>query len=310
MLLQKFNTKAKKRGISMNSKLKIIFSMMVFGTIGIFVKNISLSSGEISLFRAIIAAIAIIIYKLIIGKKIKFSEVKKDLPLLFLSGVAMGFNWILLFEAYKYTTVSIATLSYYFAPVIVMVVCPIIFKEKMTVKQIICFLMATIGLIMVINISGIDKANNNGIGIAFGVGAAVLYATVIILNKFIKNVTGIDRTLIQFFVAIIVLFPYVLATTGINIGNLETKGIINLLILGIIHTGITYCLYFSSLKDLKGQEAAILSYVDPLVAIIISVVILRETITAMQLIGGMLILGFTLLNEINISINTKKVKEY
>lgn len=310
MLLQKFNTKAKKRGISMNSKLKIIFSMMVFGTIGIFVKNISLSSGEISLFRAIIAAIAIIIYKLIIGKKIKFSEVKKDLPLLFLSGVAMGFNWILLFEAYKYTTVSIATLSYYFAPVIVMVVCPIIFKEKMTVKQIICFLMATIGLIMVINISGIDKANNNGIGIAFGVGAAVLYAKVIILNKFIKNVTGIDRTLIQFFAAIIVLFPYVLATTGINIGNLETKGIINLLILGIIHTGITYCLYFSSLKDLKGQEAAILSYVDPLVAIIISVVILRETITAMQLIGGMLILGFTLLNEINISINTKKVKEY
>lgn len=294
----------------MNSKLKIIFSMMVFGTIGIFVKNISLSSGEISLFRAIIAAIAIIIYKLIIGKKIKFSEVKKDLPLLFLSGVAMGFNWILLFEAYKYTTVSIATLSYYFAPVIVMVVCPIIFKEKMTVKQIICFLMATIGLIMVINISGIDKANNNGIGIAFGVGAAVLYATVIILNKFIKNVTGIDRTLIQFFAAIIVLFPYVLATTGINIGNLEIKGIINLLILGIIHTGITYCLYFSSLKDLKGQEAAILSYVDPLVAIIISVVILRETITAMQLIGGMLILGFTLLNEINISINTKKVKEY
>lgn len=294
----------------MNSKLKIIFSMMVFGTIGIFVKNISLSSGEISLFRAIIAAIAIIIYKLIIGKKIKFSEVKKDLPLLFLSGVAMGFNWILLFEAYKYTTVSIATLSYYFAPVIVMVVCPIIFKEKMTVKQIICFLMATIGLIMVINISGIDKANNNGIGIAFGVGAAVLYATVIILNKFIKNVTGIDRTLIQFFASIIVLFPYVLATTGINIGNLEIKGIINLLILGIIHTGITYCLYFSSLKDLKGQEAAILSYVDPLVAIIISVVILRETITAMQLIGGMLILGFTLLNEINISINTKKVKEY
>lgn len=294
----------------MNSKLKIIFSMMVFGSIGIFVKNISLSSGEISLFRAIIAAIAIIIYKLIIGKKIKFSEVKKDLPLLFLSGVAMGFNWILLFEAYKYTTVSIATLSYYFAPVIVMVVCPIIFKEKMIVKQIICFLMATIGLIMVINISGIDKANNNGIGIAFGVGAAVLYATVIILNKFIKNVTGIDRTLIQFFAAIIVLFPYVLATTGINIGNLETKGIINLLILGIIHTGITYCLYFSSLKDLKGQEAAILSYVDPLVAIIISVVILRETITAMQLIGGMLILGFTLLNEINISINTKKVKEY
>lgn len=294
----------------MNAKIKIIFSMVVFGTIGIFVKNISLSSGEISLFRAIIAAIAIMVYKLIIGEKIKYSEVKKDLPLLFLSGVAMGFNWILLFEAYKYTTVSVATLSYYFAPIIVMILCPIIFKEKMTAKQIICFIMATIGLVMVINISGIDKANNNSIGIAFGLGAAVLYATVIILNKFIKNITGIDRTLIQFFAAIIVLIPYVLVTTGINIGNLETNGIINLLILGVIHTGITYCLYFSSLKDLKGQEAAILSYVDPLVAIIISVTILNETITLMQLIGGMLILGFTLLNEINTSTNIKKVKEY
>lgn len=284
----------------MGAKLKIIISMTVFGTIGLFVKNIPLASGEIALFRAIIAAISIIIYQLFSRKRIRFSEIKKDLPLLFLSGAVMGFNWILLFEAYNYTTISIATLSYYFAPVVVMIVCPILFKEKMTLKQIACFIMSTIGLILIIGVDGADMGVNNLKGIGLGLGAAVFYATVIILNKFIKNVTGIDRTLLQFFAAIIVLTPYVFATSGINLSSAGKLGILNLLIVGVIHTGIIYCLYFSSLKNLKGQEAAIISYIDPLVAIIVSVMILGETITMMQIAGGLLILGFTLLNEIKI----------
>lgn len=283
--------------IKMGAKLKIIFSMMVFGTIGVFIKNIPLSTGEIALFRAVIASIAIISYKIILGDKITFADIKKDIPVLFLSGVAMGFNWILLFQAYKYTTVAIATLSYYFAPVIVMLVCPILFKEKMTIKQITCFIMATIGLIMIIGIGETGESANNIIGIGFGLGAAALYASVIILNKFIKKVTGIDRTLIQFFAAIIVLTPYVLLTSGIHLDSTGKTGIISLLVLGLVHTGICYCLYFSSIKDLKGQEVAILSYIDPFVAIIVSVTILHESISLMQVMGGMIILGFTLLNE-------------
>lgn len=281
----------------MEAKLKIITSMVVFGTIGFFVKNIPLSSGEIALFRASIASAAIILYQLMSGKRIRLSEIENDLPLLFFSGAAMGFNWILLFEAYNYTTVSLATLSYYFAPAIVTIACPILFKEKLTAKQVICFIMSTVGLILVI---GIDSASgtSNIKGICLGLGAAVFYATVIILNKYIKNVTGIDRTLLQFFASIIVLVPYVLATSGINLKSAGSTGTIYLLIVGIIHTGIMYCLYFSSLKDLKGQEAAILSYMDPLVAVIVSVVILNESITIMQIMGGLLILGFTLLNEL------------
>ena len=284
----------------MGAKLKIIFSMVVFGTMGIFVRNIPLSSGEIALFRAIIATVGIIMYKFISREKIVFKEIKKDLPILFISGAAIGFNWILLFQAYNYTTVSIATLSYYFAPVIVMIVCPILFREKLTIKQLICFFMSTIGLIMVIGIGGMAKSNSNIIGIGFGLAAAVLYATVVILNKFIKNVTGIDRTLIQFIAAIIVLIPYITLTTGINIHRLDKIGLINILILGLLHTGVAYCLYFASLKELKGQEAAILSYMDPLVAIIVSVTILGESINSIQIIGGVMILGFTLLNEIEL----------
>jgi len=284
----------------MNAKFKIVISMAVFGTLALFVKNISLPPGEIALFRALIASAAIILYKSLTAEKLQFSKIKKELPILFLSGAAMAFNWIFLFKAYHYTSVSIATLSYYFAPVIVMVASPVFFKEKLSRKQIVCFIMATMGLVMIIGVSSANQSHGNFIGIAFGLSAAALYATVILLNKHIKSVTGIDRTLVQFFAAIIILLPYIYLTSGIHITSLDRWGLINLLVLGTIHTGITYCLYFSSLKDLEGQEVAIFSYIDPLVAIIISVMVLNESMSPVQILGGLMILGFTLFNELNV----------
>ncbi|MBQ8782463.1 MAG: EamA family transporter [Clostridia bacterium] len=284
-----------------NPRLMLIVSMAVFGSLGLFVRNIPLSSGELALYRAVMAAVMIGGFLLITKQKIPFAKIKKEIPLLLASGVAMGFNWILLFQAYKYTTVSVATLSYYFAPVIVTVACPILFKEKMTVKQWICFGMSTLGIVLITGIGDLSQGSSHFTGILFGLGAAVLYATVILLNKFIKNVDGIHRTFLQFLAAVIVLVPYVLLTSGVNLASLNGKGWINLLIVGFVHTGITYCLYFSSLKELPGQKAAILSYIDPLVAVLVSVLILGETMTLPQVVGGALILGFTLWNEITIS---------
>lgn len=284
--------------------------MVIFGTLALFVKNISLPPGEIALFRALIASAAIIIYKILTAEKIVFARIKNELPVLFLSGAAMAFNWIFLFKAYHYTSVSIATLSYYFAPVIVMVASPILFKEKISRKQILCFIMATLGLVMIIGVSGeaSNQARGNFTGIAFGLSAAALYATVILLNKYIKSVTGIDRTLIQFFAAIIILLPYIYMTAGIHITGLDGWGLFNLLFLGTVHTGFTYCLYLSSLKDLTGQEAAIFSYIDPLVAIIISIMVLNESISPLQILGGLMILGFTLFNELDVKAPTGRLK--
>lgn len=286
----------------MNKKLDprfmLIMSMVIFGTLGPFVRNIPVSSGELALYRAILAAFLIGLYLLLTSQKIPFSEIKKEVPLLLFSGMAMGINWILLFEAYKYTTVSVATLSYYFAPVIVTITCPILFKEKLTKKQIICFAMSTVGLVLITGLHDVS-GDNNFVGILFGLGAAVFYATVILLNKFIKNVDGIHRTFLQFLSAILVLIPYVVMTSGITLGDMNTIGWVNLLIVGLVHTGITYCMYFSSLKELSGQKAAILSYIDPLVAVVISVTILHEVMSLGQIVGGLLILGFTLWNEIS-----------
>ena len=282
------------------ARLFLILSMASFGTLAPFVRRISVSSGELALYRAVLAALLIGVFLLITKQQLSFTSLKKELLLLLLSGVAMGFNWILLFEAYKFTTVAIATLSYYFAPVIVTLVCPLLFHEKLTKKQILCFVMSTLGLSLVTGITNLGSGGNDAVGILFGLGAALLYATVILLNKFIKGVTGIHRTFLQFLAAIAVLIPYVLLTSGVNLGNLDLTGWSCLLIVGLVHTGVTYCLYFTSLKELPGQEAAILSYIDPLVAVVIGVVVLQEPLSWQQLLGGAMILGFTLLNELDI----------
>lgn len=289
----------------------LIISMVVFGTIGLFVRKIPLASGEIALYRAVLAAVLIGGYLLTRKQKLALRSLGRELPLLLASGVAMGINWILLFEAYKYTTVSVATLSYYFAPVIVMVVCPLLFKEKLSAKQILCFLMSTLGLVLITGIGELGGDGTDVIGILFGLGAALFYATVVLLNKFIKNVEGIQRTLLQFLAAIVILIPYVALTSGVNLSVLDGVGWSCLLIVGLVHTGVTYCLYFTSLKELPGQKAAILSYIDPLVAVLASVLILQEPLTLWQAVGGALILGFTLWNELmpnHEKINPKRSK--
>lgn len=278
------------------SKILMAVAMLIFGTLAPFVRNISVSSGELALYRAVLAALLVGGFLLLTRQSLPVRSIKKELLLLLLSGAAMGINWILLFEAYKYTTVSVATLSYYFAPVIVMVVCPLLFRERLTAKQIVCFVFSTAGLVLITGTAG--GGSQDLLGILFGLGAACFYATVMLLNKFIKGVAGLHRTFVQFLAAIVVLVPYVACSGGFTLLGMPQSGWIALLVVGLVHTGITYCMYFSALKELPGQEVAILSYIDPLVAVLVSVVWLGETITVPQLIGGALILGFTLLSEI------------
>lgn len=281
----------------MSPRLLLILSMVSFGTIAPFVRGIALPSGELALYRAVLASLLIGGFLLLKRERIPLRGLGRALPLLILSGAAMGINWILLFEAYRYTTVSVATLSYYFAPVIVTAVCPILFRERLGGKEIVCFVMSTVGLVLITGVSALGNSREL-IGVLFGLGAAVFYASVVLLNKFIRGVEGIHRTFLQFLAAIAVLLPYVLFSGGFTLHTLNGAGWGYLLIVGLFHTGVTYCLYFSSLKELPGQTSAILSYIDPLVAVIISCTFLQETLTWWQAVGGVLILGFTLWNEI------------
>ncbi len=280
------------------ARLAFVGAMAIFGTIGIFVRRIGVSSAELALCRAVIAALLLTGYFAFTRTPIPLKSLGKELALLLLSGMAMGVNWILLFEAYKYTTVSVATLSYYFAPVLVTLCCPLLFKEKMTPRKWLCFVMSTLGLALITGLGDMSAGANHLKGILFGLGAAVFYASVMLLNKAIRGVSGLTRTYLQFLAAIVILLPYVLLSGGFTLASLDAPGLGLLLVVGAVHTCLAYCLYFPSLKELPGQTAAILSYIDPLLACLLSVTLLGEPMTPIQWVGGALILGFTLLNEL------------
>jgi len=282
----------------LKSRLYVITAMLTFGTISIFVRKIGLPSSVISLLRAIIASLFLIIYSAITNKSISPSKIKDNFWQLILSGAAMGFNWIFLFEAYKYTTVSNATLAYYFEPTIVMLLSPLILKEKLTSKKILSIVVSIIGLFMIVNTSSVSYGSfNHPLGLTYGLVAAALYATVILTNKFFKNLSGLEATLIQLIIAALVLTPYVLVTEGLVVGIFKLEYLPYILTLGVFHTGIAYLLYFTGMQGLKGQTIAMLSYIDPVTAVIISAIFLKEGITLLQVLGGILILGSSFFSE-------------
>lgn len=290
----------------MRSEVKNITAMLIFGTIGIFVRNIDLSSKETALSRGIIGSLFLIVVLICSKEKISFQGIKKNILILFLSGIGIGLNWIFLFQAYKYTTVSIATLSYYSAPVIVTILSPIILKERLSLIKFLCVIGAMTGMIFIAgNSESSGAVYNHTLGIIYGVSAAVFYASVIIMNKFIKGLGGLETTVTQLILASIVLVPYVIMTGGFDFSRMTKISYISLIILGVIHTGFAYFLYFSSLKELKGQTIAVLSYIDPISAVIISSLFLGEKMTFLQIVGGILILGSTFISE-NLNILKKQ----
>ena len=282
-----------------SAKAHLITSMLIFGTIGIFVKYIPLSSSVIALVRGIVGAVFLLILTRVRKIPIDWGTVKKDFLFLALSGMAIGFNWILLFEAYRYTTVATATLCYYLAPVIVMLVSPILLKEALTVRKAICIIVALCGMGLV---SGVLNADFSGsremLGILCGLGAAVLYSSAILMNKKLPDVPAFDKTIVQLSVAAISLLPYVLVTEHGTALTLTPSSIALLLVVGIVHTGIAYALYFGSIRDIPAQTAALFSYIDPVSAIFLSAIFLKERLTVSGVIGAVLVLGSTLFSEL------------
>ena len=274
----------------------MIVSMLIFGTIGLFVSGISLPSSFIAFARAAIGSVFIGVFMLVTKHKFNTESVKKNLKILIPSGIAMGFNWIALFESYRFTGVAVGTLCYYMAPVIMILVSPIILKEKLTVTKGLTSLAAIVGAVL---ISGVfSGAVRSAKGIAFGLAAAVLYASVVLMNRFVKDLSPVETTLIQLISAAVVMIPYVLITEDVGSFVYDKESVILILTVGIIHTGIVYMLYFSSVAKISTQTTAVFSYIDPVTAIILSAAVLHESLSGLQIIGTVLILGATLLNEL------------
>ena len=270
--------------------------MVIVGTIGLFTTNIAFPSSAIACARAVLGSLFILCVMLVMRKRPNLAAIKRNALVLLLSGGALGFNWILLFEAYKYTTVAVATLCYYMAPIFVIRASPFILKERLTLKKLLCSAGAVLGAVL---ISGVFAEGGADLrGVIFGLCAALLYAAIVLLNKKLVGIDGLERTLCQLGISAVVMTVYTLSTERFTASDFDAKTIILLLILGIVHTGVVYMLFFSAIGRLPAQTSSVLSYVDPVTAVICSALFLLQPMAWYQIVGTVLILGCSLAGEI------------
>ena len=273
-----------------------LLAMTIFGTIGLFVRFIDLPSEMIALARGGIGALFLFLIIRLLGKRLDRSAIRRNFPALFIGGAALGFNWIFLFEAFQRTSIASATLAYYMTPIIIILLSPVVLRERVSAFKMCCAATALFGMSL---ISGVWEGSENVAldGITMGLIAACFYASVVINNKFLKGLDPYDSSIVQLAVAAIVLLPYVLFTVDFSVLKPDTTTIGLTLAVGILHTGVAYWLYFSALPKLEAARIAIFSYIDPAIAILLSVFVLMEPMTTAGVIGAVLILGAALASE-------------
>lgn len=281
------------------SYINAVLSMLIFSTIGIFRRFIPLPSGLLALSRGVLGG-AFLLSVMLIRKK-NTSKVKtSDTVLLIITGAIIGLNWVFLFESYNYTTVQTATLAYYMEPAFLILLSPVFFKEKLTLKKLLCALSSVIGMVLVSGVLTSSSLSSSDVtGILYGLGAAALYASVIILNKKITNLDACYKTMIELFAAALTIVPYILINEDLSSLDMDLSSILMLLFVGIFHTGFAYWLYFGAMEKISAQRVAIISYIDPVAALILSALVLNETLSLWGIVGAVMIIASSLISEIN-----------
>ena len=279
-------------------KFQFLAAMGIFGTIGLCREYIGLSSAAVAFCRGVLGCGFLLLFMLITGKRFDRQAVKGNALILCLSGAAIGVNWVLLFEAYRYTTVATATACYYLAPMFLLLASPLV-GEKLTVKKLACIAVALVGMVFVSGVmeGGIPKLSEL-MGVLCGVGAAVFYATVMVLNKKLSPIPAYDKTAIQLAMAAAVVLPYILFTGDTDISGMDALGWVLLAVVGIVHTGLAYTMYFGAMGKLPATTVAVFSYLDPVIAVLLSALILREEMTGWGIAGTVMILAAALYSEL------------
>ena len=282
----------------LKSLLMFISSMLIFGTIGIFRRRLPLPSAFLACTRGMLGGVFIWIFVLARKKSAGAKLPGRTVLWLAVTGAVMGANWILLFEAYNYTTVAVATLCYYMQPTIVMLLSPLLFRERLTWKKAICAMIAIAGMVLVSGVTDGGNAQPDGLrGVILGLGAAVCYSFVVMMNKKITGVDAYQKTIVQLLSAGAVMIPYLLLTGGFSLDGFTADTVVLLLVVGLVHTGIAYVLYFGSMDGLRAQSVAIFSYIDPVSALLFSALLLGEPLGIAGIAGAVMIIGSAVFSE-------------
>lgn len=278
----------------------VVTSMLIWGSVGVVRRFIPLPSALLAFVRGVLGGLFLLVFTLLRKKGAADRLPRALLFRLMLTGALIGINWILLFEAFNCTAVSVATLCYYMQPTIVILLSPLVFGEKLTLRKALCAAVAIVGMALVSGVVGSGGVQSGDLrGVLFALGAALLYAIVVMLNKKTPGVDAYQRTTVLLLSAGLVLLPYLLVTGGFSFAGASPKALLLLAVLGIVHTGIAYTMYFGSMEGLQMQTIAVLSYIDPVSTLFFAALFLHEALTLSNIVGAVLILGSALLSELS-----------
>ena len=288
------------------ARLQLIFTMLLFGTIGTLSRFIDMPSSVIALGRAFFSVLTIILILAFRRQKLDWDDIKRNIGWLTLSSVFMCCNWVCQFEAFKYTTIAVSTLCYYMQPVFYILAAAIVIKEKLSPRKLVCVAVAFCGMIFVSGVLQTGFHISELKGVLFGIAGGFFYAMVVLINKYMKDISPVNTTIMQMALVSLIMLPYSAATGGLAAARVTTVGIICLIVLGALHTGIAYIIYFDAVNKLSAQTVGILSYIDPVEAVLLSAFFLKEPLTIWTIIGAVMILGATAVSELGTDKDTVK----
>lgn len=277
--------------------LMFVAAMLIFGSNGVFASMLDMSGAQLVLMRTLIGGAVLLIIILISRSRTPREVLLREKWRLLFAGVCLGANWALLFEAYNLMNVSLATLTYYTAPVLVLVLAPFVLKERQNSLAYVGMLVVVVGMLLVVG-TDFGEGGVTVTGLVVGLGSAVFYAMLMLVNKKISGVSGLNLTFIEIIIAAAILLPYVFATSGGVPMPTDARGIFALLFLCTVNTGFACWLYFSSMNRLPAKAVALMGYFDPVSALVFSAVFLDERLSTVQFIGAVLVLAGALVGQL------------
>lgn len=278
-------------------RIKFITAVVLYGTIGLFLRQVNIPSEIVVFCRGIIGSAFILVYLKLTDRHIDITAIKNNSRWLLLSGIFLGLNWGFLFAAYMHTTIAIASLCNYMAPLIIILIAPVVLHEPLNKKKLPCVAAAFIGIILV---SGFWKGAVGKLsGVLLGLASAPCFVGIVICNRKISKISSFDKAVVQLAVSALTILPYALLKNYNAALPWNMKSILFIFILGIVHTGIAYCFYFSGLGSLHVQTIAVLGYLEPVVSVFCSAFFLNESMSVAGWIGAVLILGAAVISEWN-----------
>ena len=277
----------------------LVASLVMSGGNGVLASGVSLPSHQIVLLRAVLGVAILAVMLLASRKPLQMMAHKREALMLAGAGAALGADWLFLFEAYEYAGVGMSTILCYCAPIIVMALSPLLFREKFTVQKTVGFVVVVAGAALV-NVSAV-QGGASAYGIACGLVSAVCFAAMMLLSKKVAHVAGVEKVFIELAAAALVVGVYSVAFKGTSfeiVSALSVADAVPIVLLGV-STALGNYLYLKAMGSLSAQSVAVLGYVEPLSAVAMGAVFLGETLLPVQMLGAGCIVFGAVLSELH-----------